>query len=61
RDQLLDRLSSREWNPYDRSVDVLVGRLRAKIEEDPKDPRLIVTVHGIGYVFLGTTGNNAPQ
>jgi DNA-binding response OmpR family regulator len=61
RDQLLDRLSSREWNPYDRSVDVLVGRLRAKIEEDPKDPRLIVTVHGIGYVFLGTTGNNLPQ
>lgn len=55
RDQLLDRLSSREWNPYDRSVDVLIGRLRAKIEENPKDPRLIVTVHGVGYVFLGAT------
>lgn len=55
RDQLLDRLSSRKWNPYDRSVDVLIGRLRAKIEKNPKDPRLIVTVHGVGYVFLGAT------
>ena len=52
RDQLLDCLSSREWTPYDRSVDVLVGRLRGKIEANPKDPRLIVTVHGVGYVFL---------
>ena len=53
RDQLLDCLSSREWSPYDRSVDVLIGRLRAKIENNPKDPQLIVTVHGVGYVFLG--------
>ena len=60
RDQLLDRLSSREWNPYDRSVDVLIGRLRAKIEENPKDPRLIVTVHGVGYVFLGATQAEVP-
>jgi DNA-binding response OmpR family regulator len=54
RDQLLDCLSSREWQPYDRSVDVLIGRLRSKIEKTPKDPRLIVTVHGVGYVFLGS-------
>jgi len=60
RDQLLDRLSSREWSPYDRSVDVLIGRLRAKVEENPKDPRLIVTVHGIGYVFLGAAQGEAP-
>lgn len=59
RDQLLDRLSAREWNPYDRSVDVLIGRLRAKIEENAKDPRLIVTVHGVGYVFLGPTDAEA--
>jgi len=52
RDQLLDCLSSREWKPYDRSVDVLIGRLRAKIEADPKDPQLIATVHGVGYMFL---------
>jgi len=60
RDQLLDRLSSREWNPYDRSVDVLIGRLRAKIEDNPKDPRMIVTVHGVGYVFLGGPRAEAP-
>lgn len=59
RDQLLDCLSSREWKPYDRSVDVLIGRLRAKIEKDPKDPQLIVTVHGVGYVFLGKSGGTA--
>jgi len=53
RDQLLDCLSSREWKPYDRSVDVLIGRLRTKIEADPKKPQLITTVHGIGYMFLG--------
>ncbi len=53
RDQLLDCLAGREWQPYDRSVDVLIGRLRNKIEPDPKNPTLIVTVHGVGYVFMG--------
>lgn len=52
RDALLDALSGRERDPYDRTVDVLVGRLRKKIERDPKNPELIITVHGIGYVFL---------
>ncbi len=52
RDQLLDCLSGREWQPYDRTVDVLIGRLRTKIERDPKAPALIVTVHGVGYVFM---------
>tara|TARA_R110002020_G_scaffold203246_2_gene406728 strand:+ start:8938 stop:9639 length:702 start_codon:yes stop_codon:yes gene_type:complete len=53
RDQLLDCLAGREWQPFDRSIDVLIGRLRNKIETDPKAPRLIVTVHGVGYVFMG--------
>ncbi len=52
RDTLLDALSGRGRDPFDRTVDVLVGRLRKKIERDPKDPELIITVHGIGYVFL---------
>lgn len=59
RDQLLDCLSSREWKPYDRSVDVLIGRLRAKIESDAKDPQMIKTVHGIGYMFLEDTADPA--
>ncbi|RYH11610.1 response regulator [Tropicimonas sp. IMCC6043] len=52
REQLLDALSGRNRDPFDRTVDVLIGRLRKKIERDPKNPDRIITVHGIGYVFL---------
>src|SRR6185437_13945579 len=41
----------RGWESYDRSIDMLVGRLRRKIEADPKAPRLILTVPGVGYKF----------
>ncbi len=51
RDTLLDRVSQREWAPTDRTVDVLVNRVRRKLGEDPRDPRLIVTVHGVGYML----------
>lgn len=51
RDQLLDLTSERESGPYDRSVDVQVGRLRKKIEQDPKDPKIILTMRGNGYQF----------
>lgn len=53
RDALIDHVSRRDRDPLDRTVDVLVGRLRRKIEKDPANPRLIITVHGIGYVFAG--------
>lgn len=51
RDQLMDKLRGRDWSPFDRSIDTQVGRLRKKIEADPKNPALIKTVRGIGYVF----------
>jgi DNA-binding response OmpR family regulator/class 3 adenylate cyclase len=51
RDQLLDAALGRRAEPYDRSIDVLVGRLRRKIEPEPKVPRFIVTVLGEGYKF----------
>jgi two-component system OmpR family response regulator len=51
RDQLLDLARGRAAAPFDRSVDIQVMRLRRKIESDPKDPRLIKTVRGGGYVF----------
>ncbi|MCW2306107.1 response regulator [Rhodobium gokarnense] len=51
RDALLGGVSHREWAPNDRSVDVLVGRLRKKIESDPNDPRIVLTEHGVGYRF----------
>lgn len=53
RDSLLDYISHREWAPSDRTIDVLVGRLRRKIEPDPRNPTFIRTVHGVGYVFTG--------
>jgi hypothetical protein len=43
RDSLLDAFANRRFEPFDRSVDVLIGKLRRKIEADPKKPRLIVT------------------
>ena len=55
RDQLLAGLSARVWKPADRTIDVLVRRLRTKIEPDQRNPRLIVTVHGLGYVFRART------
>ena len=51
RDFLLDAFANRRFVPFDRSVDVLVGKLRQKIEPNPKQPRLIVTVPGEGYRF----------
>jgi two-component system phosphate regulon response regulator OmpR len=51
RDQLLDLLKGYERSPFDRSVDVQVARLRAKIEPDTKRPQYIRTVWGKGYMF----------
>ena len=53
RDAVLDALANRRFEPFDRSIDVMVGKLRRKIEPDPKQPRLIVTVPGEGYRFDG--------
>lgn len=54
RDQLLDLTKGRMANLFDRSIDNQVSRLRRKIEEDPKNPKLIQTVWGGGYKFAGT-------
>ena len=51
RDRLSELTNNRKWSPDDRSVDVLVGRLRAKIEKDPGNPELIKTVRGSGYIL----------
>ncbi|WP_417684808.1 response regulator [Roseibium sp.] len=51
RDQLLDLTSGRTPNVFDRSIDNQVSRLRRKIEKDPKNPELIKTVWGGGYMF----------
>ena len=51
RDRLLSQVTHRNWDPNDRTIDVLVRRLRKKIEADPKAPEIIVTAHGEGYLF----------
>ena len=51
RDRLLDLARNREGGPYDRTIDVQVGRLRRKLESDPQKPTLIKTVRGSGYIF----------
>jgi two-component system phosphate regulon response regulator OmpR len=53
RDQLLLRTRNREWEPFDRSIDIRIGRLRRKVEPDPSgEPRCIRTVRNAGYMFI---------
>jgi two-component system OmpR family response regulator len=51
RDQLLDLSQGRDAEPLDRSIDVQVSRLRQRLGDDPRDPALIKTVRGEGYVL----------
>ena len=52
RDRLLTLTRNREWEPFDRSIDIRITRLRRKLEEDPARPRAIRTVRGAGYMFV---------
>jgi two-component system OmpR family response regulator len=51
RDQLLELLQGREASPFDRSIDVMVSRLRRRLRDDPREAQLIKTVRGAGYLF----------
>ena len=53
REFLVENLRGITWQSYDRSVDVLVSRLRGKLGETPNNTRFIKTIHGIGYKFIG--------
>jgi two-component system phosphate regulon response regulator OmpR len=52
RDQILNLTQNRDWDPYDRSIDIRIARLRRKIETDPSQPQVIRTVRGAGYMFV---------
>jgi len=56
RDQLMEQLHGTSWSYYDRSIDVHVSRIRQKIEENPRRPRLLKTVRSVGYQFTRPTG-----
>jgi DNA-binding response OmpR family regulator len=51
RDHIMEAVRGRELEAFDRSIDVHMGRIRAAIETDPKNPKRILTVRGVGYVF----------
>jgi two-component system phosphate regulon response regulator OmpR len=51
RDRLLD-VAHKAWAPFDRSIDIRVGRLRQKVEHDPRHPATLKTVRGLGYIFV---------
>lgn len=52
RDDILNLTQNRDWDPFDRSVDIRIARLRRKIEPDPAKPQVIRTVRGAGYMFV---------
>lgn len=52
RDQLLNLTQNRDWDPFDRSIDIRIARLRKKIEADPEKPQVIKTLRGVGYIYL---------
>jgi DNA-binding response OmpR family regulator len=51
RDQLLEQAHDRSWDPFDRSIDIRISRLRRKLEANPGKPEIIRTVRGIGYLY----------
>jgi len=56
RDRILTLTKNREWDPYDRSIDIRIARLRRKVEADPENPQVIRTVRGVGYMFVPSAG-----
>jgi DNA-binding response OmpR family regulator len=57
RDFLLEQTRGREAGPFDRTIDVQIGRLRRKIEVDAAEPQIIKSVRGAGYLFVPPVGN----
>lgn len=51
RDQILEQAHDRSWDPFDRSIDIRISRLRRKIEKIPEKPSIIKTVRGLGYLY----------
>ena len=56
RDQILTLTKNREWEPFDRSIDIRIARLRRKVEANPEEPQAIRTVRGAGYMFVPPRG-----
>ena len=61
RDQLLELTQGREAEPFDRSIDLLVSRLRQRLREDAREPRILKTQRGEGYVLAATVTEDTPN
>ena len=61
RNKLMEIARGREYDAFDRSLDVQVSRLRKMIEPDPSKPRFLQTVWGVGYVFIPDGGQSNQQ
>ncbi|MBT6035830.1 MAG: winged helix-turn-helix domain-containing protein [Kordiimonadaceae bacterium] len=59
RDRLLDKVSTndREHTPFDRSLDVMIAKLRKKLDDNPKMPKFIRTIRQVGYMFIAEISN----
>lgn len=57
RDRILDLTQQRDWDPFDRSVDIRITRIRKKIEPHPDKPTFIKTIRGVGYQYVPSTEN----
>ena len=53
RDRIMEGTRGIDWDAYDRSIDVLISRIRQKLGDDAKRPAFIRTVRGVGYTFMG--------
>ncbi|MCK4250059.1 winged helix-turn-helix transcriptional regulator [candidate division WOR-3 bacterium] len=53
RNQIMDSIRGIEWDAFDRSIDVLISRLRRKLKDDSRKPSFLKTIWGTGYKFIG--------
>lgn len=58
REQILDMTANRRWTPYDRSVDVMVGKIRRKMRDNLRQPTLIKTIRGVGYMLAASASDH---
>jgi DNA-binding response OmpR family regulator len=55
RDHMMERLGGNASDNFERAMDVRVSRLRSKLQDDPQNPKIIKTIYGAGYIFIGDT------
>lgn len=58
RERLFELTRESDYDSFDRAVDIQIGRLRKKLNDDPKEPQFIKTVRGVGYMFCGEIKNS---